>query len=153
MIRRLPAASLVLARFGWQCLTAGAWYFGRFGAVMFSAMIVVVTVGGVVDGYPVIGPVIAVFVLAVYAVVGALSLEYRERYEASVGRARQLAAVMVVDSVRPAHALAHEAGVNVGAAVALLWRMEARGWAVGSDGGYRLTARGARAFEKPRVSL
>jgi hypothetical protein len=152
VIYRLFAAVGVLARFIWQCLASGWWYFGRAGAAWFTAMIVAVTAAGVADGHPAYGLIPAAVALGMYLVVGFLSLGCREREQASVDRARRIAAVMS-DSPRPAHVLAHESGVNVGAVVALLWRMEARGWAEGSDGAYRLTSRGVRAFEKRAVSL
>ncbi|MGW4718850.1 hypothetical protein [Nocardia sp. NPDC004260] len=151
--RRLWDAASILARFFWQCMRTGAWYFGRTGVVLLVSVIVATTAAGISEGRPALGLVPVAVVFVAYPVVGLFCLGYPERYEESVGRARQLAAAMSTDFARPASTLARESGVNVGAAVALLWRMEARGWAEDSAGGYRLTRKGVRAFAKPRASL
>ncbi|UGT65304.1 hypothetical protein LTT66_18210 [Nocardia gipuzkoensis] len=153
LTRRLWDVASILARFFWRCMRTGGWYFGRTGAALFALVIAATAAAGISEGRPALSLVPVVVVLVAYPVVGLFCLGYPERYEETVGRARQLAAAMSTDSARPASTLARESGVNVGAAVALLWRMEARGWAEDSPGGYRLTRKGMRAFAKPRVSL
>lgn len=136
------------------CWAAGWWYFGRAGRVLFGAVTAVVAVVSIVQGRPLFVLVAVVPPALCVTAIGFLTLGDRERYGESVRQATRLGALL---ESRPqgltVSELRERAGLELGVAVALLYRMQCHGWLSRDDGLYVPTPAGLREFRKPQVSL